>query len=145
MLPGGFSESGGWPSCLLIHPYSAFLWMGPTFTRTDFSNSTPDHKTQPCLLLCVCVHVHSSICLSIPPSVLPVSVVMVSDFDVEVFKLTLTCLFPSALTHATLLCLSDLAVFKERLRMLTVGGMKIMSLLLFCSWGLRLNRRCNFS
>ena len=59
-------------------------------------------------------------------------------------KLTLTCLFPSALTHAIPLCLSDLAVFKERLRMLTVGGMKIMSLSLFWSWGLHLNRTCNF-
>lgn len=125
-------------------PYSAFLWTGPTFIRTGFSNSTPDHKTQSCLFLCVCMSM--SIHLSVHPSICVACFCGDSiGFWCWGFKLTLTCLFPSALTHATLLCLSDLAVFKERLRMLTVGGMKIMSLLLFCSWGLRLNRRCNFS
>lgn len=37
-------------------------------------------------------------------------------------ELTLTCLFPPALPHTPLL--SDLAVFQERLRVLTVGGME---------------------
>lgn len=55
------------------------------------------------------------------------------------------CLFPPALTHATSLCLSDLAVFKERLRMLTVGGRKTTSLSPFLSRGLHFSRMCNFS
>lgn len=84
-----------------------------------------------CLLLCVCPC--DSVCASYYCG-------DGTGFWCWGFKLTLTCLFPSVLTHATPLCLSDLAVFKERLRMLTVGGMKIMSLSPFLSRGLHLNK-----
>lgn len=126
-------------------PYSAFYEWVPHLPEQISSIQlliTKPNLVSFCVCVCPCPFIH----LSVHPSICVAC--FCGDgigFWCWGFKLTLTCLFPSALTHAPLLCLSDLAVFKDRLRMLTVGGMKITSLLLFCSWGLPLNRRCNFS
>lgn len=132
----GFSVSGSSLSLLQIH-WSQLLMNRFHIYRSHFQTIA----THPSVLLqCLCLWQ----CLCYPL----LQWCRVWVFGVFVFfflsKLTLTCLFPSALTHAIPLCLSDLAVFKERLRMLTVGGMKIKSLSLFWSWGLHLNRTCNF-
>lgn len=85
MLPGSFSESGEWPLCLLIHLIQLFYEQVPHLPE-QVSEIQPLITKPNLVSFCVCVCPCPSICLSIPPSVLPVSVVMVLDFDVEVLN-----------------------------------------------------------
>lgn len=86
MLPGGFLVSGEWPSCLWMRLTQLFYEQVPhlpeQLSAIEPLTTKPNLSPFVCVYVCeyvVCALVCPcpSICLSIPPSVLPVSVVMV--------------------------------------------------------------------